>query len=73
MKQPRRLTITNTQSITDWQIVMLKRQKSYAVAALGESKGKVKNLLFFIIILKSTQNNLKKTNIYTLELIFTYY
>ncbi len=41
MKQPRRLTITNAQSISDWQIIMLKRQKSYAVSALGELKGKV--------------------------------
>jgi hypothetical protein len=41
VKQPRRLTITNAQSISDWQIIMLKRQKSYAVSALGELKGKV--------------------------------
>ena len=43
-----RLTITNTQSISDSEIIMLKRQKSYAVAALGEFKGKV-NIIFNII------------------------
>ena len=56
MKIISRLTITNTQSISDWEIIMLKRQKSYAVAALGELKGKVninsklkmKNLLVFL-------------------------
>jgi hypothetical protein len=41
VKQARRMTLTNTNNITDWEIVLLKKQKSYAVAALGDIKGKV--------------------------------
>ncbi|CAF0745097.1 unnamed protein product [Brachionus calyciflorus] len=41
IKQSRRLTLGNTQNISDWEITLLKRQKSYAVAALGELKGKL--------------------------------
>ena len=39
------MTLTNTNDITDWEITMLKRQKSYAVAALGDLKGKVRYYL----------------------------
>jgi hypothetical protein len=45
VKQPRRMTLTNTNDITDWEITLLKRQKSYAVAALGDLKGKVRYYL----------------------------
>lgn len=41
VKQPRRMTIGNTQDITDWDITILKRAKSYALAALGDNRGKV--------------------------------
>lgn len=52
VKQPRRLTLTNTQNITDWEITLLKRQKSYAVAALGELKGKVCLFVYYYNITK---------------------
>ncbi len=35
------MTLSNSQGITDWEIVMLKRQKSYAVSAMTDSKEKV--------------------------------
>lgn len=35
------MTLNNSQNISDWEITLLKRQKSYAVSALGELKGKV--------------------------------
>lgn len=35
------MTLGNTQNISDWEITLLKRQKSYAISALGELKGKV--------------------------------
>ena len=41
VKQARRLTLNNAENISDLEIMMLKRQKSYAIAALGEMKGKV--------------------------------
>ena len=41
VKQPRRLTIANTQGITDWEVMILKRAKSYALAAIGDMRGKV--------------------------------
>ena len=44
MKQPRRLTLNNLEQITDTEITLLKRQKSYAIAAFGQLKGKVNNI-----------------------------
>lgn len=59
VKTARRLTLNNTQNISDWEIVLLKRQKSYAIAALGELKGKVSHFIssssFFIVYKKEQQ------------------
>jgi hypothetical protein len=41
VKQPRRLTLNNAECITDWEVTLLKRQKRYAAAAVGDLKGKV--------------------------------
>jgi hypothetical protein len=42
------------QLINDWDIILLKKQKSYALAALNESRGKV---LIVLIFLKSTKTH----------------
>lgn len=42
VKQPRRLTLNNAENISDWEVTLLKRQKSYAAAAIGDLKGKVR-------------------------------
>lgn len=41
VKQPRRLTLQYMENIDDLQIMALKRQKSYAMAVINDSRGKV--------------------------------
>jgi hypothetical protein len=52
------MTLTNTNDITDWEITLLKRQKSYAVAALGDLKGKVRYYLTINLNLSSSSTAL---------------
>lgn len=68
------MTLGNSQNISDWEITLLKRQKSYAISALGELKGKVLNLIFrykkylrddlnfvhYLLSLKAGPGNFKK-------------